>query len=104
MNVRRPALSNAVPTTRPAIPATFPTSDEIGDRAQELFLERGSQITLIPHYWRVAEDELLDRAARRVIGPGFDPSLRYPPSSAPVKAYSTVNVPSGSTLKTVPAP
>jgi hypothetical protein len=75
MNFRRPQLIHVFPTSRLAI-ATFPTADEIGDRAQELFLEGGGQMTLIPHYWRVAEDELLDRAARRAIGPGFDPSLR----------------------------
>jgi hypothetical protein len=76
MNIRRPPVRNAVPTPRAAVLARFPTADEIGDRAQELFLEGGGQMTLIPHYWRVAEDELLDRAARRAIGPGFDPSLR----------------------------
>ncbi len=42
----------------------FPSALEIAERAYELFLadsRRGSE----SEYWRRAEDELLDRAARR---------------------------------------
>jgi Protein of unknown function (DUF2934) len=47
--------------------AVFPTPDEIADRAYELFIDAGSRAEHEADYWRRAEDELLDRAARRVI-------------------------------------
>jgi hypothetical protein len=63
------------PTPRFHTVATFPSANEIGERANQLFIEGGRHLTMIPEYWRRAEEELLDRAARRVIGPGFDRSF-----------------------------
>jgi hypothetical protein len=44
----------------------YPTDEEIAQRVYEMFLERtwpsGS-----PDYWNIAESELLDRAARRIL-------------------------------------
>jgi len=45
----------------------FPTFDEIACRAYELFLADGKKIERVFQCWYRAEDELLDRAARRVI-------------------------------------
>jgi hypothetical protein len=54
------------PPRRASPPAgVFPTPDEIAERAYELCASdevRGRDIT---EYWRRAEDELLDLAARR---------------------------------------
>ncbi len=58
-----------MPRRRPlAAPTeTFPTFDEIARRAHELFLADGRCIERIFECWHRAEDELLDRAARRAI-------------------------------------
>jgi len=45
----------------------FPTVDEIADRAHILWIADGRRPDRIVACWRRAEDELLDRAARRVI-------------------------------------
>jgi hypothetical protein len=47
--------------------ACYPTADEIAERAHALFISGGRRIACIPEYWRTAEAELLDRAARRVL-------------------------------------
>lgn len=46
---------------------TFPTFDEIARRAHELFVAEGRRVDRVFDCWNRAEDELLDRAARRVI-------------------------------------
>jgi hypothetical protein len=46
----------------------FPTPTDIADRAYELFLANGIRGERASDYWRRAEDELLDLAARRVLG------------------------------------
>ena len=47
--------------------AEFPSEEEISARAYEMcLLERHSTVASVD-YWRVAESELLDRAARRII-------------------------------------
>jgi hypothetical protein len=51
----------------PTSKGPFPSSDEIARRAHELFVSDGRRVALIPVYWRTAERELLDHAARRVI-------------------------------------
>lgn len=56
------------PAPRPAT-RIFPTADEIAARAHELFVSGGRRLIDIPEHWRAAEQELLDRAARRVIPP-----------------------------------
>jgi hypothetical protein len=43
--------------------------DEIAGRAHELFASDGRQIRRIPDYWRMAENELLNHAASRVLRP-----------------------------------
>jgi len=43
-----------------------PSADEIADRAYELFVADGRRIANAADYWRRAQDELLDRAARRI--------------------------------------
>lgn len=45
----------------------FPTPDEIASRAHALFVLDGRHLTKISEYWRRAEQELLDRGARRVL-------------------------------------
>lgn len=45
----------------------FPTFDEIAHRAYELFLTDGRRVARVFECWDRAEQELLDRAARRVI-------------------------------------
>jgi len=42
----------------------FPTPLEIAERAYELFLSDGRRLSEA-EYWRRAEDDLLERAARR---------------------------------------
>jgi hypothetical protein len=59
---RRTHLS---PVTLPA--DTFPTPDEITSRAHALFVLDGRQLTKVSEYWKEAEQELLDRAARRAL-------------------------------------
>jgi hypothetical protein len=53
----------------------FPTADEIAERAYQLFAAEKSRVDDTADYWRRLEDcwrraenELLDRAARRVVG------------------------------------
>ncbi len=46
---------------------TFPTFDEIAHRAYEIFVAEGRHIERVFDCWDRAEQELLDRAARRVI-------------------------------------
>jgi hypothetical protein len=53
------------PVTLPA--DMFPTPDEIASRAHALFVLDGRHLTRISEYWRRAEQELLDRGARRVL-------------------------------------
>jgi hypothetical protein len=43
----------------------FPTPDEIASRAHALFVLDDRHLTKISEYWRRAEQELLDRGARR---------------------------------------
>jgi hypothetical protein len=45
----------------------FPTPDEIASRAHALFVLDGRHLTKISEYWRRAEQELLDRGARRAL-------------------------------------
>jgi hypothetical protein len=45
---------------------TYPTADEIAERSYEMFLERLSSPLGLHDYWRLAEAELLERAARRI--------------------------------------
>ena len=59
---RRTHLS---PVTLPA--DTFPPPDEITSRAHALFVLDGRQLTKVSEYWKQAEQELLDRAARRAL-------------------------------------
>jgi hypothetical protein len=55
----------------------FPTPDEIASRAHALFVLDGRHLTKISEYWRRAEQELLDRGARRVLeGAGRPPRRR----------------------------
>jgi hypothetical protein len=44
----------------------FPSFEEIARRANKLFLSGGRNIDTMPEYWRRAEEELLNRAARLV--------------------------------------
>ena len=44
-----------------------PTDDEIAERAYEMLLGRLSSPLGITEYWRLAEAELLERAASRAI-------------------------------------
>jgi hypothetical protein len=45
----------------------FPSFDEIAQRAHEIFVAQGKPIGRAVECWHLAEDELLDRAARRAI-------------------------------------
>lgn len=54
---------------QPFDPRPFPTSDQIAARAHELFVSGGRRLQQIPECWRAAEQELLDRAARRLLAP-----------------------------------
>lgn len=54
------------PEERPAL-SPFPNADEIAARAHELFISGGRQVTRVHEYWCTAEDELLERAARRIV-------------------------------------
>jgi hypothetical protein len=47
--------------------ANYPSVDQIAARVHELFISGGRRIARIPEYWRAAEAELLERAARKVI-------------------------------------
>jgi hypothetical protein len=46
----------------------FPSIDEIAERAHVLWVADGRRPDQIVVCWRRAEDELLDRAARRTVG------------------------------------
>jgi hypothetical protein len=48
----------------------YPTEEEIAQLVYEMFLERAWTLNGGGDYWRIAEAELLDRAARRAIRPG----------------------------------
>jgi hypothetical protein len=47
----------------------FPTDDEIADRAYEMIVTGASAPTAVVDYWKLAEAELLERAAARAIRP-----------------------------------
>jgi len=47
---------------------TYPTDDEIAQLVYEMFLQRAWTLNGGADCWRIAEAELLDRAARRVVG------------------------------------
>ena len=68
---KRRATSQRV--DRPRDP--FPTSDEIADRAYAIFLRDRTSNGNRSRCWREAENELLDRAARRAID-GDQPARR----------------------------
>jgi len=55
-NRRRRARESAV---------VFPTPAEVAERAYELFVSQGRRCEDADEYWARAEQELLDRAARR---------------------------------------
>jgi len=78
MSRRRGPTSREKRNRTPEIAALFPTHDEVAARAHDLFVHGGRQIVRIPDYWRAAEDELLEKAARRVIGSRGQRSDHYP--------------------------
>jgi DUF2934 family protein len=45
----------------------FPTFEEIAELAYQLFLANGRHVERVFDYWQEAENELLDRAAGRVL-------------------------------------
>jgi hypothetical protein len=45
----------------------FPTPEEITSRAHALFVAGGRRLTKIADYWLQAEQELLERGARRTL-------------------------------------
>jgi hypothetical protein len=47
--------------------ADFPSEEEISARAYEMFLLERDLTVASADYWRAAESELLDRAARKTI-------------------------------------
>jgi hypothetical protein len=49
---------------------TYPTDDEIAQLVYEMFLERAWTLNGGADYWRIAETELLERAAARVVRAG----------------------------------
>jgi hypothetical protein len=63
---RTPTLS-ASSVTLPA--DIFPAPDEITLRAHALLTASGRRTERIADYWRQAEQELLDRGARRALAP-----------------------------------
>jgi hypothetical protein len=66
MSRRRPGRrTHSSPVTLPA--DTFPTPDEITSRAHALFVLDGRPARKVADYWKQAEQELLDRAARRAL-------------------------------------
>ncbi len=46
-------------------PVDYPTVNEIAERAHDLFVANGRRVGKIFEYWNQAEQELLERAARR---------------------------------------
>jgi hypothetical protein len=67
MNPARTCGATTRPGTRGLV-ARFPTTNEIAARAHDLFVAEGRRVTRISEYWRKAEQELLDLAARRTLG------------------------------------
>jgi hypothetical protein len=61
---------------RAAAPSPYPSTDDIAARAHALFVRGGRILTLLPEYWRIAEAELLDAAAQRLLGPQRPPPPR----------------------------
>jgi hypothetical protein len=47
--------------------AEFPSEEEISARAYEMSLLERDPTVMATDYWRVAESELLDRAAKKII-------------------------------------
>jgi len=47
--------------------AVLPTSDEIAARAHELFVADGRRVSRLTAHWERAEQELLDRAFKRLL-------------------------------------
>jgi hypothetical protein len=47
--------------------ADFPTEEEISARACEMFFLERRTVGMAADYWRLAEDDLLDRAARKLL-------------------------------------
>jgi hypothetical protein len=54
----------------------FPTPDEIASRAHALFVLDGRHMTRVSEYWLRAEQELLERGARRVLSGAGRPQRR----------------------------
>jgi hypothetical protein len=46
---------------------SYPTTNEIAERAHQIFLSEGRRLDRLSECWRRAENELLDIAARRTI-------------------------------------
>jgi hypothetical protein len=46
----------------------FPTPEEITSRAHALFVAGGRRLAKVSSYWRQAEQDLLERGARRALG------------------------------------
>lgn len=64
----RSSRSHSKPTKRSSkVPIVFPTFDEIAWRAHEIFTSEAGRSLTIFECWRRAEDELLERAAARVV-------------------------------------
>ena len=56
-------------TTRAPPGRIYPTDDESAQRAYELIVSRTAGRGSLVNYRKIAEDELLERAAARAIGP-----------------------------------
>jgi hypothetical protein len=54
----------------------LPTSDDIAKRAHAIWIAHGRLTSRIEVYWRAAESELVDEAARRLLAAIDDPSVR----------------------------
>jgi hypothetical protein len=52
----------------PPVVDPFPSIDEIAERAHILWVAAGRRPDCVIGCWRRAEDELLERAARRTVG------------------------------------
>jgi len=59
--------SSPRPSRRTKRPEIFPTEMEIVERAYQLFIADDMRSERVSDYWQRAEEELLDRAARKVI-------------------------------------
>jgi hypothetical protein len=64
---RRRSWKRPQPRSTERATADFPSTDEIASRAHELFIGNGRHMNRINEYWEQAEQELLDRAARRAL-------------------------------------